>query len=146
MLHSDDAVRVCPVPLQMVPDVWSQAAALLDKGNTAAKSNKVKVLLDLVSGHAVLWLVFVGDTLVAAYFSAIQIDDDGGKSLMVYGLGGSKLRVWLSAMIGKMEAHALANGCSAACFHGVNGWGRLVPHYQATPVGDGVALYRRALV
>lgn len=148
MSLSDDArpgVRVMPVPLQMVPDVWEAALPHLVRGDEAANSNPVKLLLDLVSGHAVLWLVFVSDNLVAAYFSSIHIDDDGRKSLMVYGLGGGRLRVWLNTMICKMEAHALANGCAIAAFHGVAGWGRLTPGYKSTPVGDGVALYEKVL-
>lgn len=139
-------IRVVPVPVQMVPEMWNQALPHLERGDEAAHTNPVKLLLDLISSHAVLWVVFVDDALVAAYFSAIHFEDDGSKSLMVYGLGGGALRKWLRAMIDTMERHARANGCLYASFHGVGAWSRLVPEYEATPAGDGVALYRRALV
>lgn len=138
-------VRVYPVPLQMVPDVWGQALPLIERGNQVAKSDPVTLLLDLVTGHAVLWLVFVSDSLAAVYFSSVCLEDDGRKSLMVHGLGGGRLRAWLASMVETMEAHAKAQGCWASGFYGVKGWGRLVPQYDETPHGDGVSLYRRAL-
>jgi hypothetical protein len=138
-------IRVVPVPVQMVPEMWEPALPHLVRGDEAARTNPVKLLLDLISSHAVLWVVFVNDALVAAYFSSIHVEDDGNKELMVYGLGGGALRVWLRTMIATMEQHARANGCLYASFHGVGAWSRLVPEYTATPTGDGVALYRRAL-
>lgn len=144
MCASDD-VRVVPIPLELVPSMWDAALPHLTRGNQVAKMNPVKLLLDLVSRHAVLWCVFVDDELVAAYFSSVVLEDDGTKSLMVFGLGGRKLRTWLSAMICKMEAHAVDNGCGVASFYGVRGWSRLVPDYLATPDVDGVTLYQRAL-
>ena len=144
-MSASDSVRVVPIPLEMVPAMWPAALPHLERGNRSAKLNPVELLLDLVSRHAVLWCVFVNDELVAAYFSAVVLEDDGTKSLMVFGLGGRKVRTWLDTMIRKMEAHAVGNGCSVASFFGVRGWSRLVPHYQATASDDGVTLYQRVL-
>ena len=145
-MSASDSVRVVPIPAAMVPAMWDAALPHLVRGNRVAKLDPVRLLVDLVKRHAVLWCVFVDDELLAAYFSSVVLDDDGRKSLMVYGLGGRMLSAWLNTMICKMEAHAMANGCTVASFHGVRGWSRLVPQYQAIPAGDGVALYQRVLI
>lgn len=144
-MSASDSVRVVPIPLELVPSMWNAALPHLTRGNRVAKLHPVRLLLDLMSRHAVLWCVFVDDELVAAYFSAVVLEDNGAKSLMVFGLGGRKLRTWLNTMICKMEAHAVGNGCSVASFYGVRGWSRLVSHYQATAADGGVTLYQRAL-
>lgn len=144
-MSASDSVRVVPVPLQMVPEMWEAVLPHLTRGDQVARSNPVKLLLDLVSGHAVLWCVFVSDELVAAFFTSVVLEDDGRKSLMVYGLGGGRLRVWVDGALATLEAHARGNGCFAQCFYGRRGWSRVVPHYQSTPAGDGVALYQKVL-
>lgn len=146
MSASAETVRVMPVPVPMIGAMWPAVWPYIERGNQVANLDPERLLVDLATLHAVLWCVFVNDGLAAAYFSSVEVHDDGRKSLMVYGLGGRDLRAWLPKQIEVMEAHARGEGCQAAGFYGVKAWTRLVPpEYEATPAPDGAVLYSRAL-
>jgi hypothetical protein len=137
-------VTIRPVPSTLIRAMWPHVLPHVERGFKAAALDVIDLARDLATDRAALWCIFHGDMTSAAFFTSVH-EDGGERFVFVYGLGGTGVRCWGSALARAMESHARANGCNAVRFMGRPAWARVLPGYRTIAERDGVALYERAL-
>lgn len=138
--------RIVPIPRQMIGDMWMHVAPHLLKGLSKATDVTLQqVADDLVNGTDQLWCVLHKDRVLAAFLTAVYLDEEHGtKFLGVYGLGGTEIEIWGRELGDKMLEAAIAAGCTSVRFTGREAWSRVLPNYRITGQRLGEAIFERA--
>lgn len=119
-------IRVLAVAPHLVEPMWPHVAPLLTKGLAAATTSTLPdIRRDLANETDTLWTVFENERLVAAFVTAVYVDQ--GAYLGVYALGGSGLPKWARAIDAAMQDEARRRGLSCIRFAGRKAWSRVLP-------------------
>lgn len=141
-----DQARIIPIPPHMIGDMWPHVVPHLLKGLTKATDVTLRqVADDLVAGNDQLWCVMHRDRVLAAFLTAVYLDDDGGRFLGVYGLGGTEIELWGRELGDRMLEAAIATGAASVRFTGREAWSRVLPQYRITGQRGSEAIYERAV-
>ncbi len=92
----------------------------------------VDVEQDVLSGGALLWLVWEDPIVLGATVTQI-ITQDNRKICMVVACGGEDGRSWVH-LISKIEDYARNEGCELSRIVGRKGWMKLLPDYKESRV------------
>ena len=84
------------------------------------------VISDLYSGRSALWLVYIGDTLVAMVTTSI-VRHPRRSTLFIEFVGGSRMKEWMDDMIDMLKDVAKRAGLAAIETDGRKGFERLHP-------------------
>lgn len=87
---------------------------------------------DVLSGNALLWLVWDDPVVLAAVVTQLIVKDDR-KICVIMACGGEDAQKWVH-LIQKIEAYARAEGCESVKIIGRKGWMRLLPDYSAEKI------------
>jgi hypothetical protein len=137
-------IRVLSIPPHLQDEMWPHVAPWLTKGLAAAHTSTLdEIRRDLANGTDHLWAVFENDTLVAAFVTAIYVDQ--GSYLGVYALGGRGLRHWAREIDQTMQAEAKRCGVDRVRFAGRRGWSRVLPGLVLRGALQGHDIYERAV-
>lgn len=139
--------RIVPIPQRMIGDMWMHVAPHLLKGLTKATNVTLQqVADDLVNGTDQLWCVIHRDKVMAAFLTAVFIDDDTGRRFLgVYGLGGEGIETWGRKLGETMIDAARSAGATSVRFTGRDAWSRVLPTYTITGRREGEAIFERAV-
>lgn len=139
--------RIVPIPQRMIGDMWMHVAPHLLKGLTKATNVTLKqVADDLVNGTDQLWCVIHCEKVMAAFLTAVFIDEQtNARFLGVYGLGGEGIDAWGRELGEKMIEAARSADCTSVRFTGRDAWSRVLPTYTITGRHEGEAIFERAV-
>lgn len=119
-------IRIIPIPLHMLEPMWPHVAPLLTKGLAAARTSTLEgIQRDLANETDHLWAVFENERLVAAFCTAVYVDQ--GAYLGVYALGGRGLWKWAREIDAAMQTEARRRGVDRIRFAGRKAWSRVLP-------------------
>lgn len=118
-------IRVLPVPSHLVDAMWSHVSPWLSKGVTAGATTLARVREDIANDTDRLWVVFQDEKPVAAFVTAVYVDQ--GSYLGVYALGGRGVWRWARDIYGAMQVEARSRGVDRVRFVGRKGWSRVLP-------------------
>lgn len=142
-------IRIHQVPKHAVatamrsPDLH----ALLARGMAAAGiSDAMPIVMDLMTGHKQLWMIFTPDSgkPLAAWITTIHAEADGKAWVSVSVLAGRKARSWAGPMSDRMVAFARSEGASRVLFFGRKGWVRMVRGFTSIGSHGDTHVFERA--
>lgn len=123
-------IRCLAVPVAQLDAVWPKARPLLAPAVATASRKLIvdDILTEARRGVYVLWVVFIGESLVAALTTRV-VEYPQRRALAIDWLGGKRMREWLAPVLHAMKGHARRNACLHLEGYGRRAWGRwLGPH------------------
>ena len=143
----NDTARIIPIPPHLIGEMWPHVAPHLMKGLAKATDLTLRqVVDDLVNGTDQLWCVIDRERVLAAFLTAIYIDEDRNERFLgLYGLGGTDFKLWGHMLDARISQAALAAGCARIRFAGREAWSRVFPQYAITGHRGDEAIYERAV-
>lgn len=123
-----EPVLICVDPAR-VAELWHVIAPLLDKGYEACGEFMPDTTLDkLRSAEWLVWVVVVGDTIIAAMTTRLLNRRDG-KACQLLCCGGDQVEIWNHHMR-RIEDYARAEGCTSIIAEGRKGWLRVLDGFS----------------
>lgn len=106
-----------------IPEVWSQAAAKIQKAldRAGALFSAEYIRTALLDKKMQLWLVRDGDYVLAVAVTQVEVCD-ADKALHVVALGGELMHQWLGSLERVLRIFAAAHGCRYLSLQGRRGW------------------------
>lgn len=139
-----EAITIVCVPPRMFGPVWLKCGEVVREAVRTA-GNLGDVLARIEDESLQCWLVLRnGYTPAAAWFTDINVQDDGSRWLGVYGLNGKGVREWARALSDRMVDFARAERCERVLFAGRKAWGRLLPECKPLRAEGGATIWERA--
>ena len=134
--HRD--IAVCCVPPNKVGIVMRECQDTIARGVALGDlDNMGDVIERLEDENMQLWVILEGSEPVATFFTDINVEDDGGRFIGVFGLVGKHVMRWAGHLSGAMVAFAAAERCDRVMFMGRPGWARVLPEWRPVRrVGD----------
>jgi len=132
-------IKILQIPPEMIQAVWLHALPHLRKGMSKATNvTWDELVADLMNDKAMLWGVFVGKEMRAAFISSVYRDESTGKDFLgLYALGGTGLNTWIDDLVREMKKRARQMGCAKIRFAGREAWGRVNPTFNPIDrIGD----------
>jgi hypothetical protein len=130
------------VPPEKFAAAWCRCGDLVrDAVRTAGDLGDVVQRIEDTSLQ--LWLVLEDGQPVAAWFTDINVEDDGSRWIGVYGLNGRGVRQWARALADRMVEFAREERCARVLFAGRRAWGRLVPECKPLREERGAVIWER---
>jgi hypothetical protein len=87
---------------------------------------------DVMTGHALLWLVWKAPEILGAAVTQIVVTQKS-RVCVIVACGGENLRLWLPP-VERIENYARDEGCDAVRILGRKGWMRVLEDYSAPAV------------
>jgi hypothetical protein len=136
--------RILPVPREMLPAMWPVVVPWLTKGLAAATNSSLPSIWQSVEGGwETVWCLFCDHDLKGAFVAGLR-DDDDGRYLALYALGGSNMRAWITEVDAAMQAEARRLGVDRVRFAGRPAWLRVLPELAIVGSIGPHAIYERA--
>jgi hypothetical protein len=125
--------KVLCVPPKETWRIWPRVEAFLRGGQKAGGEyfDKVSTLIDLRTGHLLLWIAYQDQKILAAALTRLIKGDDLVCQLVT--IGGSGMRRWVH-LRSEIESYARDEGCSRMRLYGRAGWKRVLADYQQTGI------------
>lgn len=122
-------VLVCVDP-EKVDELWPHVRPFIDAAfdTELGDDNTDSVKADLDARHALLWIVWNGNKLIAAATTKI-VRVPAKKLCIITTCAGQDLSRWLHFLV-DMEKYAKAEGCDAMRIMGRRGWKAMLPTYH----------------
>lgn len=119
-------MKVVPIPAPLVPEVWAEAAPLIDKAlqHASGRFALEDVQVALLEGRMSLLLTFDDGQMIGAMTVEV-IDYPRRRSLRVVHLGGERYREWMLAAKEVLEDGARRVGATLLEMEGRPGWERI---------------------
>jgi hypothetical protein len=136
-------VRIYPVPARLVPEMWIYLVPHLMRGSVASHRPLDDLAAGIAAGTDRVWAIFLNGSVTAAFVTAIH-DDEQGRWLSVFGLGGRHIRAWANALDATMQLEAKANSANVFRFAGRVGWSRVLPNLSVIGRAGDHLIYERA--
>jgi hypothetical protein len=122
------AELVCVDP-KRVGEFWPHVGPLLKAACRRTELNAfADIEADILAGRSLLWLAWNGRT-IEAVAATILISTEIGKVCIITACGGHEMTGWLP-LIGGIEDHARAEGCSRIRIFGRKGWLRALDGFE----------------
>lgn len=143
-------IRIHQVPRHAVAAALRKAPlqALLARGMAAAGIGDARpVVMDVMTGHKQLWLLFSiesGDPL-ATWITTIHTEPEGKSWVSVSVLAGREARRWAGMMSDRMAMFALAEGATCVRFFGRKGWARMARNVRSIGSHGETHVFERAV-
>lgn len=119
---------VCVDPKQIGP-FWERAApwikSAMERGDLGTF---IDVEQDVLTGGALLWLIWEAPIVLGATVTQIITQDDR-KICMIVACGGEDAQSWVH-LISKIETYAKTEGCELMRIIGRRGWIKILPDYR----------------
>lgn len=97
-------VGVSNVPLEQLPEVWVQLEPLMARGLRHGQGDETTttgLLLSLIGGRSSLWVIHLGNTLLAGAIVSLT-DHYTGKKIFVDIVAGKNMDLWVDALEEKL--------------------------------------------
>jgi hypothetical protein len=124
---------VALIPARDLPLAWPGVWPLLEPA-VERTPGKPDVLAALQKQQADRWAVYEGEKPVAAVVT--QIQDKPVRRVLLWLVGGSRMREWVHDFLAMIEPKARAVGCVALWGCGRRGWLRVGPLLGAVRIDD----------
>jgi len=127
-LRQQDRVFAAPILTDDLDAFIPLARKLLEKAVKRQDRNldMNDVISDLYAGRSALWLVYIGDTLVAAITTSV-VRHPRRSTLFIEFVGGSRLKEWMEYVIGMFVHVAKDAGLDGIETDGRKGFERIYP-------------------
>jgi hypothetical protein len=136
--------RILPVPREMLPAMWPLVAPWLTKGLAAATTSSLPEIWERVAGGwETVWVLFRNNELQGAFVAGLR-DDEDGRYLALYALGGSHMRAWVADVDEVMQSEARRLGVDRVRFAGRPAWVRVLPDLAIVGRVGPHSIYERA--
>lgn len=127
---SSSTCRAVKVPPERVREAWDKAREHIRRaveGKTATGEVYLEdVYVRLLTGAADLWLIYAGDSVVAAFVTQVVVYERTPVLLVPY-VGGDDLDGW-DHLIEDVMAEARSKGCRQVELLARKGWARVFSH------------------
>lgn len=134
-------LKIVCVPPNMFGAAWLKLGDLVPDAVRVA-GDLGDIVARIEDATLQLWIAADGKPL-AAWFTDINIEEDGSRWIGVYGLNGSGVRRWARALSDQMVEFARAEQCARVMFAGRKAWGRLVPGCRPVREEGGHMIWER---
>lgn len=111
-------IDIMQIPLTMLPDMAQHVGEHLARGIDGSGRHPFELAVDVARNHAQVWAIFTDGKVVGAFMTAIVIDENGKKSVDVFGLAGAGIMKWGRVLSDRMVDFAKANDCTRVVFAG----------------------------
>lgn len=112
-------ISIFAVPVWALDRTWNMVSPHLLRGLAVATDKTLKDVVDSIfAGTNCLWAIFEDGKIVGVFVTAVYPDDDGGRFLDVFALGGERIGTWGKNISGAMAVHAKEMGCNRIVFCG----------------------------
>jgi hypothetical protein len=126
-----DAITVLCVPPTHFGKLMPFCADTLTRGLQLCDLSQMGDVVERIEGaNLQVWLVTDGREPLATCFTDINVEDDGGRFVGVYGLAGKRITKWARQLSDRLAAFAREECCSRVLFKGRPGWARLLPEFR----------------
>ena len=127
-------MRVSAVPKETVKYIWKDVERVLEKSVETAigKMQMIDVLKGVLDDTYVLWVVFEGDNIIAAFTTRVIIYPQR-KSMALDWVGGSRMKEWLDIGMEKVVKFAVLNDCQHLEGYGRKAWSRALKKHGFYP-------------
>lgn len=123
-----DCKLICIDPAR-VAEFWPHVRRMLRRAIERGGLSLVETVRDeVLSGRALLWLVWSDEKIDAAVVTQLTMTD-AGKVCILVACGGTEMERWLP-LLEELEQYAKAEGCVAFRIFGRRGWARMLPTYK----------------
>jgi len=123
--------------------MWPKIGGYLIEGAKGADEALNQGLEDIARELARVWVILDDNEPLAAFLTAVVVDDRG-RAVDVYGLAGRSILKWGPALADQMVEYAKDNDCQRVIFKGRPALARAYPDVEI--VGqetDGTLIYER---
>jgi len=111
-------IKIIPVPLPVIGQVWGQVSPLLYAGLAEASNMTLADVLDgIFDGTYHLWAIYADGAICAAFVTSVMRDGDM-RFLDVSALAGEGIITWGKPLSSAMNNHAKELGCEKVRFVG----------------------------
>ena len=119
-------LRVVPIPAALVPEVWDEAAPLIDKAlaYTSGRFELEDIEVALAEGRMSLVVTFDGGEMIGAMTVEI-VDYPRLRALRVIHVGGERYPEWMMAAKSVLDDGARRVGATRLEMEGRPGWERI---------------------